>query len=115
MKKEGMNKLNPSRFISEADIKDDDEASQEIILEEVEEDKESEENSEDNCKNVISQFTKIKRCSVLKYGISLSSEKIKFGYCHTCDTNLMFSICSECLRECHIKLGHDTREIEQPD
>ena len=73
------------------------------------------ENNEENCQNVISQFTKIKRCSVLKYGISLSSEKIKFGYCHTCDTNLMYSICSECLRECHIKLGHDTREIEQPD
>ena len=43
------------------------------------------ENNEENCQNVISQFTKIKRCSVLKYGISLSSEKIKFGYCHTCD------------------------------
>ena len=74
----------------------------------------SEENEED-CYNVIAEFTKIKKCSVLKYGISLSSEQIKFGYCHTCDTNLMHPICSECIRECHIKLGHDTREIEQPD
>ena len=110
-----MNKLNPSRFISEADIKDDDEASQEIILEEVEEDKESEENSEDNCKNVISQFTKIKKCSILKYGINLSTEKIKYGNCHTCDTNLMYPICADCLRECHKRKGHDTREIELPD
>ena len=71
--------------------------------------------NEENCNNIISEFTKLKRCSVMKYGISLSEEKIKFGYCHTCDTNLMYSICSECLRECHLKLGHDTREIEQPD
>ena len=74
----------------------------------------SDENEED-CYNVIAQFTKIKRCSVLKYGVSLSSEKIKFGYCRTCDANLMHQICSECIRECHIKKGHDTREIEQPD
>ena len=73
------------------------------------------EDTDEDCRNVIAEFTKIKRCSVLKYGISLSTEKIKFGYCHTCDTNLMHPICLECIRECHIKLGHDTREIDQPD
>ena len=88
--------------------------SQKKLIEE-EELSEKSESNEENCHNVISEFTKIKRCSVLKYGISLSSEKIKFGYCHTCDKNLMYSICLECLRECHTKLGHDTREIEQPD
>ena len=88
--------------------------SQKKLIEE-EELSEKSESNEENCHNVISEFTKIKRCSVLKYGISLSSEKIKFGYCHSCDKNLMYSICLECLRECHTKLGHDTREIEQPD
>ena len=73
------------------------------------------EDTDEDCRNVIAEFTKIKRCSVLKYGISPSTEKIKFGFCHTCDTNLMHPICLECIRECHIKLGHDTREIDQPD
>ena len=82
---------------------------------ESEEIKEPSENIEEDCHNVISEFTKIKNCSILKYGISLSTEKIKFGFCHTCDINLMFTICSECLRECHTKLGHETREMEQPD
>jgi len=115
MKKEGMSKLNHSKFISEIDVKDeDDEASQEIILEEVEE-KESDDNSEDNCKNIIAQFTKIKKCSILKYGINLSTEKIKYGNCHTCDTNLMYPICADCLRECHKRKGHDVREVDAPD
>ena len=73
------------------------------------------EDYEEDCNNVISEFTKIKQCSILKYGIHLSTQKIPFGYCHTCDTNLMYAICSECLKECHKKLGHDIREIEQPD
>ena len=85
------------------------------MLMESEEIKNPSENSEEDCHNVIYEFTKIKNCSVLKYGISLSAEKIKFGFCHTCDINLMFPICSECLRECHTKLGHETREMEQPD
>ena len=70
---------------------------------------------EEECSHIIAEFTKINKCSILKYGISLSAEKIKFGYCHTCDTNLMYPICLECLIECHRKSGHDTREIEQPD
>ena len=101
------NEVNSSFEVKEAE-------SEKIVFEE-EDNKKHIENNEEDCHNVISEFTKIKKCSVLKYGISLSTEKIKFGYCHTCDTNLMYSICSECLKECHTKLGHDTREIDQPD
>ena len=114
-----MNKVISSKFKSKElnvseEIKETE--SQKIISEEEEEEIiESPENSDEDCKDVISQFTKIKKCSVLKYGINLSEEKIKYGKCHTCDANLMYPICFDCLMECHKKLGHDIREIEQPD
>ena len=114
-----MNKITQSKFIPKEintsnEIKEIE--SKNIISEEDEEEIiESPESSEDNCNNVISEFTKIKKCSVLKYGINLSTKKIKFGYCYTCDTNLMYPICDDCLRECHKKKGHDVREIENPD
>ena len=93
-----------------------DEISHKIISEyEEEQDFDSQESSEDNCQNIISEFIRIKKCSILKYGISLSTEKIKFGNCHTCDTNLMYPICSDCLIQCHKRKGHDIREIEEPD
>ena len=93
-----------------------DEISKKIISEDEEEqDFDSQESSEDNCQNVISEFIRIKKCSILKYGISLSTEKIKYGNCHTCDINLMHPICYDCLIQCHKRKGHDIREIEQPD
>ena len=112
-----MNEINLEKLSSqEINIsKEIKETESQKILSEDEEILCSEENSEEECSNVISEFTKIRKCSVLKYGISLSLEKIKFGYCHTCDTNLMYPICLECLKECHIKSGHDIREIDQPD
>ena len=112
-----MNEINLEKLSSqEINIsKEIKETESQKILSEDEEIFNSKENTEEECSNVISEFTKIKKCSVLKYGISLSLEKIKFGYCHTCDTNLMYPICLECLKECHIKSGHDIREIDQPD
>ena len=68
----------------------------------------------DTCNDVISEFTKIKRCSILKYGIKTSTEKIRFGYCQTCDVNLMHPICLECINLCHKSIAHKTREIRDP-
>ena len=65
-----------------------------------------------SCKNIIEQFIKIEECSILKYGIKISTEKISFGFCYTCDSNLMTPICKKCLRECHLKYGHDIRDID---
>ena len=72
-------------------------------------------NPDENVNDVISQFLKVKNCSVIQYGIKPSPEKIKFGYCRTCDINLMNKICIECLFECHKKYEHDIREINEPD
>ena len=74
-----------------------------------------EENNDENVNRIISEFMKIKNCSVMLYGIKPSEEKIKFGYCRTCDINLMNRICLECLNECHKKYEHDIREINEPD
>ena len=67
-----------------------------------------------SCNDVINEFIKIKGCSILKYGIKISTEKIHYGYCHTCDVNLMHPICSDCINSCHKVIGHKTREIREP-
>ena len=67
---------------------------------------------DENVNDIISQFLKIKNCSVILYGIKPSPDKLKFGYCRTCDINLMNRICIECLYECHKKYDHDIREIK---
>ena len=72
-------------------------------------------NPEETCNEVIDEFLKIKNCSILEYGVRPSLEKIKFGYCRTCDMNLMNPICFPCLYECHKKFEHDIREINEPD
>ena len=72
-------------------------------------------NPDENVNDIISQFLKIKNCSIILYGIKPSPEKLKFGYCRTCDINLMNRICMECLNECHKKYDHDIREINEPD
>ena len=72
-------------------------------------------NPDENVNDIISEFLKIKKCSVILYGIKPSTEKLKFGYCRTCDINLMNRICLECLYECHKKYEHDIREINEPD
>ena len=46
-------------------------------------------NPDENVNDIISQFLRIKNCSVMLYGIKPSPEKLKFGYCRTCDINLM--------------------------
>ena len=110
------NKMDNRNKLVLKEFEKSDEISQKKISEDDEEkDYDSQESSEDNCQNIISEFIKIKKCSILKYGISLSTEKIKFGNCHTCDTNLMYPICFVCLIQCHKRKGHDIREIEQPD
>ena len=72
-------------------------------------------NNEDNCNEVITEFLKIKNCTILQFGIKPTIEKVKFGYCRTCDLNLMNPICEVCLYECHKKYDHNIREINEPD
>ena len=67
-----------------------------------------------NCNDVINEFVKIKGCSILKYGIKISTEKIHYGYCQTCDVNLMHPICLECINLCHKSIGHKIREMREP-
>ena len=50
--------------------------------------KKEEINIEENLEDVFSQFIKIKNCSIISYGVKPSTEKLKFGYCLTCDINL---------------------------
>ena len=64
------------------------------------------------CTNVINEFLKIKECSIVKYGIKISTDKIYYGYCQTCDANLIHPICIECARMCHQLLGHKIREMK---
>ena len=71
--------------------------------------KPEEENTE-----LISDFLKIEHCSILKYGIKPSTEEISYGYCLTCDINLIHPICSECLDKCHQALGHSIKFIQTP-
>ena len=68
-----------------------------------------------SCSNVINEFLKIKECSIVKYGIKISTEKIYYGYCQTCDVNLIHPMCIECARICHQELGHKIREIKEPE
>ena len=57
-------------------------------------------NNEETCNDVITSFLKIKKCTILQYGVRPTTEKVKFGYCRTCDLNLMNPICEECLVQC---------------
>ena len=50
---------------------------------------------------LIQKFSKINECSILKYGLKMSNEKIDFSFCRTCDPNLINPICAACIRECH--------------
>ena len=72
-------------------------------------------NNEESCNDVIASFLKIKKCTILQYGVKPTTEKVKFGYCRTCDLNLMNPICEECLYECHKKFEHNIREINEQD
>ena len=64
---------------------------------------------------IYDNFIKIKHCSILKYGIKPSTEKIQYGFCSTCDINLIHPICKCCIDECHIKYNHQTRLMDEPD
>ena len=66
-----------------------------------------------NCDNVMKEFLKIKECSILKYGIKISTDKIYYGYCQTCDVNLIHPMCIECARMCHQIIGHKIREMKE--
>ena len=61
----------------------------------------------DNIKKVkeniipISNFFKISKCSIIKYGISKSTDEIEYSYCKTCDHNLVRPICLHCINNCH--------------
>ena len=67
-----------------------------------------------NCDMVKNDFFKIKECSIIKYGIKISTDKIHYGYCQTCDVNLIHPICIECARMCHQIIGHKIREMKEP-
>ena len=66
-------------------------------------------------KEIISQFKKIPECSVIKYGIKKSPEKIPYAYCVTCDDNLIHPICLECIEKCHKAHNHIVKYSEECD
>ena len=49
----------------------------------------------------ITNFFKINKCSIIKYGIKKSTENIEYSYCKTCDHNLIRPICLHCISICH--------------
>ena len=57
----------------------------------------------------IINFHKVSKCSVIKYGIKKSTEKIEYSYCKTCDHNLLRPICLCCINQCH--KGHSIKYI----
>ena len=63
---------------------------------------------------IVDNFVKIKKCSILKYGIKVSPIKIEYGFCNTCDINLMHPICSACLEKCHLKFHHNIKKVTEP-
>ena len=86
-----------------------------LVSESKKSDKKEQKDNDENCDEVITEFLKIKNCTILQYGVKPTTEKVKFGYCRTCDLNLMNPICEECLKECHKKFEHNIREINEPD
>ena len=65
--------------------------------------------------DTFTNFITIKDCSLIKYGIKSSTEPIEYGYCNTCDVNLIHPICIICLEKCHNKKGHQVKMIDKPD
>ena len=65
--------------------------------------------------NIKNEFFKVMDCSILKYGIKISTEKIYYGYCQTCDVNLIHPICIECANICHKSLDHKIRVMKEKD
>jgi len=57
----------------------------------------------------IENFNKVSKCSIIKYGIKKSTERIEYSYCKTCDHNLVRPICLHCINKCHS--GHATNFI----
>jgi len=61
----------------------------------------------DNIKKVnehiipISNFFKINKCPIIKYGIKMTTDEIEYSYCKTCDHNLIRPICLHCINNCH--------------
>ena len=49
----------------------------------------------------ISNFFKINKCPIIKYGIKKSIDEIEYSFCKTCDHNLMRPICLNCINNCH--------------
>ena len=67
---------------------------EEISIKEIYKIKENEE-----VPKLIQKFSKINECSILKYGLKMSNEKIDFSFCRTCDPNLINPICAACIKE----------------
>jgi len=63
--------------------------------------------------DVMKEYLKIDNCSILKYGIKKSIEAIKYGYCATCDLNLIHPICMTCIENCHN--GHSIKIMPEMD
>ena len=57
----------------------------------------------------IINFKKVNKCSIIRYGVKKSTEKIEYSYCKTCDHNLVRPICLHCINKCHS--GHATNFI----
>jgi RNA polymerase-binding transcription factor DksA len=73
---------------------------------------ENKENVDENF-DVMSQYLKIPNCSILKYGIKKTIEAIKYGYCSSCDINIIHPICMACVENCH--KGHSIKLMPEMD
>ena len=63
---------------------------------------------ENNVPKIILELTTVNECSIFKYGVKPSTEKIKHSYCITCDKNYIYPICEACIKQCH--KGHRIKE-----
>ena len=77
--------------------------------------KKVEEKKEKNEDLIVKRFLQIVDCPILKYGIKPSIEPIKYGYCSTCDINLIHPICINCIEKCHKKYNHQVRIKTEPE
>ena len=107
-----INSQNDNSISSEEEENEEKEKSFSSIEESKKNKEEKKENNEDL---IVKSFLQIEDCPILKYGIKPSLEPIKYGYCSTCDINLIHPICINCIEKCHKKYNHQVRIKTEPE
>ena len=101
-----INSQNDNSITSEEEENEEEEKSFSIIQKGKKKEEEKKENNEDI---IVKRFLQVQDCPILKSGIKPSLEPIKYGYCSTCDINLIHPICINCIEKCHKKYNHQVR------